>query len=89
MKRKLTGEIKVIGYYPLSGMIPLYVLPFEVANEWEYRKGNDAIALLYNGKLCFRQIYYRSNGSCFKFFNKWIYLSEIIRTEGTHGYTYV
>lgn len=82
MKRRLTGEIKVIGYYPVAGMTALYVLPFEVVSDWEYRKGNDAIALLWNGKVCFRQIYYRNNGGCFKFFNKWIYLSELVRTEG-------
>lgn len=89
MKRKVSGEIKVIGYYSVAGMTTLYVLPFEMSNYWEDKKGNEAIALFWQGKVCYRTLYYRTNGACFKFFNNWIYLSEIIRTEGTHDYIYV
>lgn len=91
MKRRLTGEIKIIGYYPVAGNSYLYVLPFEVAHNWELNKGYDTIALLWQGKLCFRKIYLRTinGGWCFKFFNHVIYLSEVIRTEGTHDYVYV
>lgn len=88
MKRRLSGEIKVVGYFPVTGCECLYVLPFETAFKWELKKGYDAIALLWRGKLYFRKLYYRSINSeyCFKFFNYWIYLSEIERTEGTHSY---
>lgn len=85
MKRRLTGEIKVIGYYPAAGSALLYVLPFEFANEWEL-KGYDAIALCWQGKLHFRKLYLRKDEYCFKFFNRVIYLSEVERTEGTHDY---
>lgn len=86
MKRRLTGEIKVIGYYPVAGMMALYVLPFEDANVWEYKKGESSIALYWQGKKCFRQLYFRRGQYCFKFFNRVIYLSEVIHTEGTHSY---
>lgn len=86
MKRRLTGEIKVIGYYSVAGGECLYILPFEVANEWEYKKDYEAIALCWQGKKCFRQLYVRRGQYCFKFFNRIIYLSEILRTEGTHAY---
>lgn len=89
MKRRITGEIKVIGYYPVAGMTALYVLPFEDATEWEYKKGSNSIALYWQGKKHFRQLYFRRGQYHFKFFNRVIYLSEIIRTEGTHGYIYV
>lgn len=89
MKRRMTGEIKVIGYYPVVGMTALYVLPFEDALDWEYKKGNNSIALYWQGKKHFRQLYFRQGQYCFKFFNRVIYLSEIIRTEGTHDYIYV
>ena len=85
MKRKLSGEIKVIGYYSVGGEC-LYILPFEAANEWEYKKNTEAIALCWQGKKCFRQLYVRRGQYCFKFFNHIIYLSEIMRTEGTHDY---
>lgn len=77
MKRTLSGDIKVIGYYPVARMTALYVLPFEDAVEWEDRKGNSSIALCWNGKLHFRQLYYRKNGFCFKFFNHIIYVEDI------------
>lgn len=86
MKRKLSGEIKVIGYYPVAGGQYIYVLPFEIAEQWEEQKNTYAIALCWQGKLHFRQLYYRKENYCFKFFNHVIYLSEIERTEGTHDY---
>lgn len=86
MKRKMSGEIKVIGYYLVAGMKALYMLPFEDAKEWEERKGNDSVALYWQGKKYFRQLYYRNCQYCFKFFNRVIYLSEFERTEGTHSY---
>lgn len=86
MKRRLTGEIKVIGYYPVAGMQTLYVLPFEDAIVWEEMKGRESIALCWQGKKYFRQLYYRAGDYCFKFFNHIIYLSEIAGTEGTHSY---
>ena len=86
MKRKLTGEVKVIGFYSLVGLECLYILPFEIAEQWEERKNTYAIALCWKGKLHFRQLYYRNCQYCFKFFNRVIYLSEIERTEGTHAY---
>lgn len=89
MKRRMTGEVKVIGYFPVAGMTALYALPFEMADYWEDKKGNSAIALLWQGKICYRTLYYRTNGACFKFFNVWIYLSEFCRTEGTHDYIMV
>lgn len=89
MKRRLTGEIKIIGYYPVAGMCALYMLPFEDAFEWESMKGSNSIALYWQGKKHFRQLYFRRGQYCFKFFNHVIYLSEIIRTEGTHEYIQV
>lgn len=86
MKRTLSGEIKVIGYYPVAGGKWLYILPFETAEAWEEQKRADVLALCWRGKLCFRQVYYRDKGACFKFFNRVIYLDEITRTEGTHEY---
>lgn len=86
MKRRLSGKIEVIGYYPVVGLTALYVLPFEAAKEWEWQKGCDAIALCWQGKLHFRQLYFRKDEYCFKFFNHIIYLSEVVRTEGTHDY---
>jgi hypothetical protein len=86
MKRRLEGEIKIIGYYAVAGGEYLYMLPFEAANVWEYRKNTEAIALCWQGKMCFRQLYVRSGKYYFKFFNRNIYLSEITRTEGTHAY---
>lgn len=84
MKRTLSGEIKVIGYYPVAGLEALLVLPFEEAKKWEEQKGQEAIALCWQGKLHFRQLYFRKGEYCFKFFNHVIYLSEIEYTEGTH-----
>lgn len=86
MKQALSGEIKVIGYYPVAGMTALYVLPFEDVVERVDRKGSDSIALCWQGKKHFRQLYFRRGQYCFKFFNHVIYLSEIVRTEGTHDY---
>lgn len=86
MKRRLTGEIKVIGYYPVAGGECVFVLPIEAAKQWEERKNAYAIALCWQGKLHFRQIYDRKGQYYFKFFNRAIYLSEIERTEGTHSY---
>lgn len=88
MKRRLNGEVKVIGYYPVVGGECLYVLSFEIAEQWEERKNTYAIALCWQRKLHFRQLYYRKGEYCFKFFNHVIYLSEIERTEGTHSYMY-
>lgn len=86
MKRRLTGEIKIIGYYPVAGMTTLYVLPFVDSAVWEARKGKPSIALYWQGKKYFRQLYFRRGQYCFKFFNRAIYLSEIVHTEGTHSY---
>nr|DAJ12413.1 MAG TPA: hypothetical protein [Bacteriophage sp.] len=86
MKRRLSGEIKVIGYYPVVGMQVLYVLPPEYVEYWEEKKGNYVIALCWQGKLHFRQLYIRKDKYCFKFFNHVIYLSEVERTEGTYLY---
>lgn len=86
MKRRVSGEIKVIGYYPVAGMTPLYVLPFDEAEEWEYRKHESFIAFCWQGKKHFRRLYFRRGEYCFKFFNHVIYLSEIECTEGTHSY---
>ena len=87
MKRTLSGEIKVIGYYPIVGGECLYILPFEDAIYWECKKNKSAIALYWQGKKRFRQLYIRHGQYCFKFFNHVIYLSEIERTEGTCIYT--
>ena len=89
MKRRMNGKIKVIGYYPVTAMTALYLLPFEASDYWEAKKGNDSIALFWNGKVHYRTLYYRTKGVCFKFFNKWLYLYEIIRTEGRLDYIYV
>ena len=89
MKRRMFGEIKIIGYYPVAGLTMLYVLPFEYALEWEEKKGTDSIALYWQGKKHFRQLYFRRGQYCFKFFNRVFYLSEIIRIEGTYEYIYV
>ena len=89
MKRRLTGEIKFVGYYPVAGGKYLYVLPFEEAFKWEQKKGYDAIALLWEGKLYFRKLYFRNSDYCFKFFNRILYISEIERTEGSHAYVLV
>lgn len=78
MKRKLTGEVKVIGYISVAGGECLYLLPFEIAEQWEERKNACAIALCWNGKLHFRQLYYRRKGFCFKFFNSIIYMKDIL-----------
>lgn len=86
MKRTLSSEIKVIGYFPVAGMTALYVLPFEDAAVWECKKRRISIALCWQGKKHFRQLYFRRGQYCFKFFNRVIYLSEIVRTEGTHDY---
>ena len=89
MKRKLSGEIKVVGYYPVAGIECLYVLPFEYAFKWERKKGYNAIALLWKGKLYFRKFYFRNSDYCFKFFNHVIYISEIEHCEGTRAYVQV
>ena len=89
MKRQLSGDIKVIGYYLVAGLECIYVLPFELAEEWDEKKNTYAIALCWQGKLHFRQLYYRKEEYCFKFFNRAIYLSEIEHTEGTHAYIQV
>lgn len=86
MKRRLIGEIKVVGYYSVASGEYLYMLPFEDAIEWEYKKDKPSIALCWQGKKHFRQLYYRQSQYCFKFFNRVIYLSEFERTEGTHTY---
>lgn len=84
MKRRIKGEIKVIGYYPVAGMTALYVLPFESVEYWSMLKGRNEqyIALLWNGKMYFRQLYWRRNMEfAFKFFNSWFYLNEAIRID--------
>lgn len=86
MKRRLFGEINVIGYYPVGGMEALYVLSPQYYEYWEKKKNTYAIALCWRGNLHFRQIYLRKDEYCFKFFNRIFYLSEVIRTEGTCDY---
>nr|DAG26451.1 MAG TPA: hypothetical protein [Caudoviricetes sp.] len=78
MNRILHGKFDIIGIYPVAGMKALFVLPWDNAKVWEDKKSNDAIALIWEGKLCFRQLYYRRDGLCFKFFNHAIYLEDII-----------
>ncbi len=89
MKRRINGKIKVIGYYPVTATTALYLLPFETADYWKAKKGEDSIALFWNGKVCYRTLYCRTKGACFKFFNKWIYLNEIIIVDETCDYIYV
>lgn len=89
MKRRLTGEIRVAGYIPVMGCECLYVLPFGMACKWEEKKGYDAIALLWQGKLYFRKLYFRNSQFCFKFFNHIIYFNEIERIDGTPIYIQV
>lgn len=84
MKRKMSGEIKVVGYYSVAGGECIYVLPFEDSEYWEYKKRYVAIALCWQGKKHFRRLYFRRGQYCFKFFNRAIYLSEIEFIEGTH-----
>ena len=86
MKRALMGKYNIIGVYTICNTKALFVLSWDLAKYWEDKKGNDAIALCWNGKLHFRQLYYRKENYCFKFFNHVIYLSEIERTEGTYDY---
>lgn len=78
MKRALSGKFDIIGIYPVAGMKALYVLSWDIAKVWEDKKNTDAIALIWEGKLCFRQLYYRRDGLCFKFFNYVIYVKDII-----------
>lgn len=77
MNRTLHGKFGVIGIYPVVGMKALFVLSWDLAKFWEDKKGNDAIALCWNGKLYFRKLYNRRDGFCFKFFNHIIYLEDI------------
>lgn len=77
MKRTLSGKYDVIGIYPICNTKALFVLSWDLAKVWEDKKCNDTIALCWNGKLYFRQLYYRRNGFCFKFFNHIIYLEDI------------
>lgn len=77
MNRTLSGKYDVIGIYHVDGTKALFVLSWDLAKVWEDKKGNDAIALCWNGKLYFRQLYYRRDGFCFKFFNHIIYLEEV------------
>lgn len=80
MKRKLRGTYKIIGIYICDCPIQkaLLVLPWNMAKLWEAKKGYDSIALIWNGKLHFRQLYYRRDGWGFKFFNRFIYIEDII-----------
>lgn len=84
--KKLSGEIKVVGYYPSSESPLLYIVPSD--KEWEQKKGYEAIAFCYQGVLHFRKLYY-ARGGCYFRFKRNIYLSQIERTEGTHSYIYV
>lgn len=81
MKRKLSGRFGIIGIYPVAGMKALFVLPWDIAKVWEDKKGTDAIALIWQGKLYFRTLYNRNDGVCFKFFNHIIYLEDIIACD--------
>lgn len=80
MKRTLCGKYEVIGIYSVCNMKTLFVLSWNLAKIWEDKKSKDAIALCWNGKLYFRQLYYRNrrDGLCFKFFNQIIYLEDIM-----------
>ena len=84
MKRRLSGEIKVVGCYQVAGHECLYVLPFEMSIVWAERKQADTIALCWRGKLHFRQLYYRKGGFVFKFFNRAFYLSEMYASRNLH-----
>lgn len=79
MKRTLHGKYNIMGIYPVSSTKALFVLPWNISKVWEDKKGNDSIALIWNGKLHFRQLYYRRDGLGFKFFNRFIYIEDIIR----------
>lgn len=81
MNRRLNGKFNIIGIYPVAGMKALFVLPWDFSKLWEDKKGTDAIALIWGNKLYFRQLYYRRDGLCFKFFNRIIYLEDIIRCD--------
>lgn len=78
MKRTLLGKYDIIGIYPICNAKAFFVLPRDIAAIWEEKKGTDAIALIWEGKLYFRKIYYRRNGACFKFFNHIIYMGDIM-----------
>lgn len=79
MRRTAVGRLSIIGIYPLCNTKDLFVLSWDLAKYWEDKKGNDAIALCWNGKIYFRQLYCREDGFCFKFSNHIIYLGDIIR----------
>lgn len=81
MNRTLHGKFDVIGLYQVCNTKTLFVLSWDLAKFWEDKKGNDAIALCWNGKLYFRSIYYRKDGACFKFFNHVIYLEDIMACD--------
>lgn len=81
MKRTLSGKFEIIGIYPVGYTKALFVLPWYMAKVWEDKKGTDAIALIWEGKLYFRTIYYRAYGACFKFFNHIIYLEDIMACD--------
>lgn len=83
MKRALSGNFNIVGVYPVAGMKALFVLSWDIAKVWEDKKNTDAIALIWEGKLCFRQLYYRRDGLCFKFFNHAIYLEDIMACNET------
>lgn len=78
MNRTLQGKFNVIGIYRVGNTKALFILPGYMAKFWENKKGNEAIALIWNSKLYFRKIYYRRDGACFKFFNHIIYLKDIM-----------
>lgn len=86
MKRTLHGKCNIIGIYPVAGMKALFVLPWDIAKVWEDKKGTDAIALIWQGKLCYRTLYYRRYGACFKFFNRIIYLEDILTCNESINY---
>lgn len=86
MNRTLHGKFDIIGIYPVAGMKALFALPWDIAEFWKDKKGNDAIALIWEGKLYFRTIYYRQNGACFKFFNHIIYLEDILACNEVINY---
>lgn len=84
MKRKLNECIRPVAYYPVAAMSTLNILSQKYALPWANLKGDNEeyIALEWLGKLYFRKLYYREyRGTCFKFFNRIIYLDECIVLE--------
>ena len=85
MKRTNYGTVKVVAYV-IGEYTPIYILSDDVAEYWKDLKNdfNEYIAIAFGNKIHFRRLYYRSNrGFGFKFLNRFIYLDECWRINGT------